>query len=117
MEENNNENQQYKFDDADRPFNYGKKFGNDFDWKNPGHGPGPGMFGPGPGMFGPGMFGPGPGMFGPGPCPYGQKCPGGYGPYFPNNYGIYGLPWFLLALKSISPRDLMKYKEEVDNMD
>lgn len=103
MEEINNENTQFKYEEIDRPFNYGKKYPNDYDWKKNG-----------PGMYGQKW-----------PCPYGQKCHGGYGPYFPGNYGpqfpgnydgFYGWPWFLLALKSLSPRDLARYMDETNNI-
>jgi len=98
MEEINNENQQYKYEEMDRQFNYGMKQSNKFDWDKPGqkwHG-----------GYGNKWQG-----------GYGSYFPGGYGPYFPGNYGgIYGWPWFLLALKSMSPRDLMRYKDEADNM-
>ena len=92
MEEVNNENSQFKYDEICRPFNYGKNY----DWKK--HGPG---------MYGQKWHG---GYGGP-------YFPGNYGPYFPGNYeGFYGWPWFLLAMKSLSPRDLARYMEEMERM-
>lgn len=99
MEEMNNENLQYKHDEIDRPMGYGKNYPYDFDWKKQ--------------------------------CPYG-KCkympnwqhsygpnwPNMYGPYLPGGFygGGYGLPWLLLALKSMSPRDILRYIDEIDGM-
>ncbi|MDD2377087.1 MAG: hypothetical protein PHD15_05790 [Clostridia bacterium] len=96
MEEINNENSQFKYEEIDRPFNYGKKYNKDYDWKK----------------YGPGSNWPKPHIG------YGSYFPGSYGPYFPGSYygGAYGWPWFLLALKSLSPRDLARYIDEMDSM-
>jgi hypothetical protein len=103
MEENNNENPQFKYEEADRPFNYGMKHSNDYDWNKHGQG--------GYGNKWPGGYG------NKWPGGYGPYFPGAYGPFYPNIYGInYGLPWLLLALKSVNPRDLMRYVEEMENM-
>jgi hypothetical protein len=98
MEETNNENPQYKYEEVDRPVGFGKKY----------------PYG-GHGYQKPCPYG---------NCSYGPKWPGGYGPnwygpYFPGSYygGGYGFPWFLLALKSLSPRDLIRYMDEMEGMD
>ena len=100
MEEVNNESPQFKYDEMCRPFNnFGNKhYNNDFDWKK--HGPGMGMYGPKwQGGYGGSFF------------------PGNYGSYYPGNYdGFYGWPWFLLALKSLSPRDLARYMDEMNGI-
>lgn len=104
MQEINNENSQYKYDDIDRPDNYGKNNPYDYDFKKP---------------------------CPYGKCHYGQKWPHHYGqnwnmygsnmywPYFPGSYygGTYGLPWLLLALKSMSPREIVRYMEEMEGME
>ncbi len=94
MEEMNNEISQYKYEEMDRPIGFGKNypFGGGYGYKKP--------------------------------CPYGNcpgfgtKYPGWGGSNFPGSYygGAYGWPWFLLALKSLSPRDLMRYMDEMDGM-
>ncbi|MDF2866423.1 MAG: hypothetical protein K0R72_1241 [Clostridia bacterium] len=90
MEEMNSDNSQYKYEDIDRPYGYGKNY--PYGWKKP---------------------------CPYGKCSYGQKWPNWYGPYFPGGYygGGFGFPWFLLALKSLSPRDAIRLIDEMENME
>ena len=105
MEEINNENTQKQYEGEERPFNYGM---NNFGMNKPNN---YGMNYNGMNNYG---------MHHNNDYDWnkhGNNWQGGYGPYFPGNFGgFYGWPWFLLALKSMSPRDLMRYKEEIDNM-
>lgn len=94
MQDLNEENVQCcaKYEELDRPFNYGNfnNFGNKY-----------------PHNYGWNKYGP-KWWYG------GYNYP--YGSYFPGTY-YYGLPWFLLALKSLSPRDVIRYMDEMENTD
>jgi hypothetical protein len=116
MEEMNIANSQYKYGDIDRPMEYGdmdKHMGygdmdNHMDYdKNYPFGYGFKKHCP----YGNCQYGNCPY----GNCQYGTKFP--YGSYFPGPfYGSYGFPWFLFALKSLSPRDAVRYMDEMDGM-
>lgn len=91
QEYNNNENQQYQYDEMDRPIMGGKHIPNDWGYKKPW----------------------------PGNKWYGNKWPywdGGYKwPYWNKPfYPGYGFPWwFLFTLRSMSPTDAARFIEEI----
>lgn len=90
MQDYNNDNPQYKYEEMDRPVMGGKYMPNDWDYKKPWPG----------------------GKWGGQKWPYwdGYKWPMWNRPFFPG----YGFPWwFLFTLRSMSPRDAARFMEEL----